>query len=980
MRLLIFFLLLLVNTVSHAQLNNFNLEIIKTDETCTNNGSLTFNVTNTTPLAVLQYTVYRYPNLVLPVSVSNINVLGNLSAANYKVVVTQTLNGLSNSQEQDITINHVETPIGYSVTSSNLNCSGGGQINITATSGTIVACEILTGPVTRPLQTSNIFENLPQGTYNIRVFNECGVGDVTTFTLLLNDAPLVISDPEYTTGTSADCNTINLRNTITAPSGTSISYPLTIEYLINQPDGNPPTLITHVVNSGDPASLEIFQDFPLFGNISYNFNLKITDHCNTVYEKTGMIIDPVPAVVYNDVPIACGQKYLTLSVSNHHAPITVNFLAAPFNPVAYNAQHPAPFNDSLIAYGGVGNPVPEGTYIIEVTDACGRTGTVTAEIVYDDPEPSVSGRNNGCFSLFGRINIQIPGRTIVAAIIEEAPAAYSGPTNVSGSIAQGRLILTNMPLGLYVIKVTDECGAEYTVSVEVPPFVERNFTASTVPDCSAGSGSVKIKSLNGDLVQMAIIAAPSGFGTVPADVSSNIDGLGDFYMASLPEGDYVFKGKDICGIERTLPVTVTGYEPDATPFALLAHCGSFDLELSDASPLAEPTYWLQRLNPDTGAWSHPATGNLYTEGTVPTEENSIALSNNATLYNLTYSGNFRIMKSFSSFNNGSENKSCLEVLGEFSYSMDLEIGNAYTLSCNGNPDDVYIEAVNGLQPYTYRITKKDGLPFIINNGNNNIFSNLQPATYDFEVEDACGNLAPSTININTIPSLVEAVNPADMVQCTDSNVLSGHAFNIRDQDAAILNGQSPDLYTVTYYATQADADNAINPLADIYNNAINNQFIYARVVHNLITICHKTVSFRLVVQRNPVLAMQTEYYVCENSTVTLTADAGFDTYTWSTGQTGRSITVTEPGNYSVTVANVHGSVTCTKTVNLVVKPSAMASITEISTEDWTSDRNTITVQAEGAGEYLYSLDGVIYQESNVFDDFARRRLYGFCKR
>ena len=50
--------------------------------------------------------------------------------------------------------------------------------------------------------------------------------------------------------------------------------------------------------------------------------------------------------------------------------------------------------------------------------------------------------------------------------------------------------------------------------------------------------------------------------------------------------------------------------------------------------------------------------------------------------------------------------------------------------------------------------------------------------------------------------------------------------------------------------------------------------------------------------------------------ITLNENNYFDSYLWSTGETTPSIVINQPGNYSLTVTEIHGSVVCstTKTV------------------------------------------------------------------
>jgi gliding motility-associated-like protein len=52
----------------------------------------------------------------------------------------------------------------------------------------------------------------------------------------------------------------------------------------------------------------------------------------------------------------------------------------------------------------------------------------------------------------------------------------------------------------------------------------------------------------------------------------------------------------------------------------------------------------------------------------------------------------------------------------------------------------------------------------------------------------------------------------------------------------------------------------------------------------------------------------------------------------------------------------------------MVVASNSATISNIITSDWTTENNTITIHVSNAsvGDYEYSLDGVVYQDNNIF--------------
>jgi gliding motility-associated-like protein len=178
-------------------------------------------------------------------------------------------------------------------------------------------------------------------------------------------------------------------------------------------------------------------------------------------------------------------------------------------------------------------------------------------------------------------------------------------------------------------------------------------------------------------------------------------------------------------------------------------------------------------------------------------------------------------------------------------------------------------------------------------------------------------------------------------------------------------------YVFSYYTSPAAAEN------DDSANKINNPIAYGLVsgvnvvyvrVRNLSNACFEIAELRLTLIPSPVLSVNDKVAICEGTTVALNAGGGFDSYTWSTGQTTQAIVVAEPGPYSVTVTKNHGSLICSATKDIVVFPSNPATISKIIAADWTDNDNSITVELSSAsvGNYEYSLDGVNFQSSNTF--------------
>src|SRR5690606_25746254 len=239
----------------------------------------------------------------------------------------------------------------------------------------------------------------------------------------------------------------------------------------------------------------------------YTFTL--TDGCGDSITSEETFLQPDISLTLSAGEAPCAERYLILSAAQFVNSFTVNFLSFPagFNPADFNPTPNGPFTTGIVAYGGLTNTVPFGTYEVEITDECGRTQQASVEIEFIPLEPTIGTRNNGCFSVFGRIRIAVPNQVLVSATITDAPDTYAPelPQDVTANInSDGILALNDMPVGFYTIEFTDDCGFTYTREVEVPEFIERDFAEETAAGCIPGFGSVTLSSGNGNLISVVI--------------------------------------------------------------------------------------------------------------------------------------------------------------------------------------------------------------------------------------------------------------------------------------------------------------------------------------------------------------------------------------------------------------------------------------------------------------------------------------------
>jgi gliding motility-associated-like protein len=166
--------------------------------------------------------------------------------------------------------------------------------------------------------------------------------------------------------------------------------------------------------------------------------------------------------------------------------------------------------------------------------------------------------------------------------------------------------------------------------------------------------------------------------------------------------------------------------------------------------------------------------------------------------------------------------------------------------------------------------------------------------------------------------------------------------------------------TFTFHATLADAQNNVNIVSSPVN-ITNSQIYYIRFEKN--GVCPEVGTLKINIKIPKKSDVLQDKAICPKTTTTLDAGPGFERYLWSTGATTPSITNVAPGSYWVELT-FNGCV-YKQYVNVTELPLPMITSIEI-------DGTTVKVGVSGGiPPYEYSLDGVVWQSSNVFYNVPR---------
>jgi gliding motility-associated-like protein len=210
----------------------------------------------------------------------------------------------------------------------------------------------------------------------------------------------------------------------------------------------------------------------------------------------------------------------------------------------------------------------------------------------------------------------------------------------------------------------------------------------------------------------------------------------------------------------------------------------------------------------------------------------------------------------------------------------------------------------------------------------------------------------------------------------DGDNIDGFANFDLNQVIDAIQTQIPVGASVSFYETENDAFQEVNPLSVIYQNIIpDNQTIFIKVENN--NQCFSISAVDLEVLYTPTLSEDEQIIYCLNSypeTITLFGGVLNDSpsnyyYEWLFNGVTTSVDtsfndINEPGVYTVIVTDPNG---CSSSRTITVHPSNIATIEDIIIQEGSSN-NTITVEVSGEGVYEFALNefGTIFQESHVF--------------
>lgn len=241
------------------------------------------------------------------------------------------------------------------------------------------------------------------------------------------------------------------------------------------------------------------------------------------------------------------------------------------------------------------------------------------------------------------------------------------------------------------------------------------------------------------------------------------------------------------------------------------------------------------------------------------------------------------------------------------------------------------------------------------------YTNLQNGTYSVDQFYNVNCIPRSNITLEFAEPI--ATDRTEFAECDDVEPQDG----IRAFD---LNSLIPNIFPTLPNGYQVGFFNTTTSTTQLPINYTNTtpfqQIIFARVLNT--QGCYQDIPITLNINTFDEFVEDETVYFCSGTTVELDAGPGFTSYTWNTipVQNTQTITVSVDDEYVVRLTN---ATNCFKDKTFTVIESDVATINDVIIVEL-SDNNSATIIATGISAYEYSIDGINFQESNIFENLS----------
>lgn len=518
LRLLLCLFILLPLTAVHGQ----NISVTPTNTFCEGDGKAIYNVSLAKVGSTYDFILYKAPDTTTPyrlVSMVEATTTAFLYTEDNLPQGSYTLQAVQNFEGDHINLPLRTFTVGNSFVAINPShisiettpvCGGQGMVtvNLYAFSGARPAryeLRDLNNQVLISFQESNVLGPVDAGTYRLAVEDVCGnitVKDViVTVNLGTVQSTLVATTAINVSTYLSSCNTLDFKQPVQAVNGAyyiaACQYPVEVTIKVTKTGTNEIVyqntgIVNNLAeaNAGIPVHLE---NFNLGDKWTYSVSTK--DACGIIYNAADVAWVYTPNFGLVAYTGDCGARYFSLSSVSYFAqntPTTVTFTQYPagFKPWEYNAsfsngEYSHTYNtlppelasggSGILYFGSASNTMPDGTYQVTLSNACGASVTrnitlstiIQSASLYNDPDCGEEGWSNiGAYINTGTVDIS-------GTVITSAPQAFIDtygplPFNASAylvTVSGKKQFRMRVPDGSYNLQITNSCGQQITRTI-----------------------------------------------------------------------------------------------------------------------------------------------------------------------------------------------------------------------------------------------------------------------------------------------------------------------------------------------------------------------------------------------------------------------------------------------------------------------------------------------------------------------------------
>ncbi|MEM5565839.1 gliding motility-associated C-terminal domain-containing protein [Psychroserpens sp. AS72] len=258
-----------------------------------------------------------------------------------------------------------------------------------------------------------------------------------------------------------------------------------------------------------------------------------------------------------------------------------------------------------------------------------------------------------------------------------------------------------------------------------------------------------------------------------------------------------------------------------------------------------------------------------------------------------------------------------------------------------------------------------------------------PQTIFVRIEDANAEFCFATTSFDLIISGPTPTALSIPIEVCDDDTDGIADFDLAAHSVNILDGQSATDYTVTYYASEANAETATSSIALLYTSS--SQTIWARVESNIAFDCYTVVPIDLIVKPLPSTTFTTDfdYEVCPNATVPIVITATPNNYSESevtivwyqdggviAGENSLTLPVLEAGLYEIEVTFNDGTQCTNVTAQNIIELESCVIPEGISPNgDGMNDRFDLSSYDVSKLEIFNRFGTLVYSKANYTDEW-----------